>query len=203
MRPVRFFHSPKNAAEHFGLVEPWDLAPNRDIRPTTPIPVVVPDHQGRRAARLFRWGLVPSWAKPDFKTLLINARAETLHYKPSFRDALAKRRCLVAADVFYEWSGPKGHRQAHAFTLAQGGPMALAGLWESWAPPQGGEPLLSCAIVTTRANSLVAGVHDRMPVILAPDAYQDWLDIKSPAQAVIALLEPFPAQAMAVAQATL
>jgi putative SOS response-associated peptidase YedK len=137
----------------------------------------------RRRLALYHWGLVPSWAKdPSFGNRAFNARAEAIEEKPAFRAAVAKRRCLVPADAFYEWkrdpSGPKrARRQPWCFRPADGGPMAFAGLWEAWRPR--GEPdapwLLSCTIITTDANEEVAPVHSRMPVVLEPEMWEEWL----------------------------
>jgi putative SOS response-associated peptidase YedK len=127
---------------------------------------------------LLRWGLIPSWAKdPSIGARMINARAETLAEKPAFRSAFRKRRCLVAADGFYEWQkrgvGPK---QPYRIARRDGGPFAFAGLWERWRDPAEGRDVESCTIVTTGANELLSPIHHRMPVILAPASYGLWLD---------------------------
>jgi putative SOS response-associated peptidase YedK len=127
---------------------------------------------------LLRWGLIPSWAKdPSIGARMINARAETLAEKPAFRSAFRKRRCLVAADGFYEWqqrgTGPK---QPYRIAARNSGPFAFAGLWERWRNPAEGHDVESCTIVTTGANALLSPIHNRMPVILAPESYDLWLD---------------------------
>ena len=128
----------------------------------------------------FHWGLVPSWAK-DLKgaSRLINARAETVAQKPSFRAAFKRRRCLIMADGFYEWHGKKGSKQPYFITLPSNRPLAFAGLWETWKAPGAldDDPAYrSCTILTTAASQAVNALHHRMPVILHPEAYTDWLD---------------------------
>jgi len=139
----------------------------------------------RRRLSVFHWGLVPSWAKdPSFGAKTFNARAEAIEEKPAFRAAVAKRRCLIPADAFYEWkkepsqTGSKRlHRQPWCFRPADGGVMAFAGLWEAWRPRGDDEAewLLSCTIVTTDANEEVAPIHSRMPVVLEPQMWDEWL----------------------------
>lgn len=144
-----------------------------------------------------RWGLVPGWARdPAIGARLINARSETVAEKPSFRKAFERRRCLVPMSAFYEWrkTGRKGG-EPWAFRRADDGPFAVAGLWERWTAQDGGE-LQTCALLTTTPNELIAPVHDRMPVILPPEAYEAWLDAESRPTALTALLVPFPAHAL-------
>ncbi len=126
----------------------------------------------------FNWGLVPHWAKDRTTgTRLINARAETVADKPSFKIAFKRQRCLIPADGFYEWSGPKGQKQPYFFTLHQQAPFAFAGIWEKWkSKDDPGQNYRSCAIITTAASPSVRPIHHRMPVILRPDAYPMWLD---------------------------
>ncbi len=129
-----------------------------------------------RELALVRWGLIPHWVKdPDNFTMLINARAETVREKPSFRAAMRYRRCLVPADGFYEWTGPKGDRQPYLIRPRAGGPMAFAGLWESWMGADGSE-IDSMVIITVEANALVAPLHNRMPAILSPEQFDAWMD---------------------------
>lgn len=124
---------------------------------------------------VLRWGLVPIWAKDQsIGSKLINARCETVTTKPAFRDAFRKRRCLIPADVFYEWKGKPGAKQPYAIARVDGEPMAFAGLWERWKSLEG-EVVRSCTIVTTDANQKVAELHDRMPVILGADDWSRWL----------------------------
>lgn len=178
-----------------GVVIPEGLSPRYNIAPSQSVAVIANNDPGRIA--FFRWGLVPSWAQdPTIGSRMINARAETLAQKPAFRAAYRSRRCLVLADGFYEWRKEGGRKQPFYVRLRSGKPFAFAGLWESWRSPQE-ETLLSCAIVTTNANELVAPIHDRMPVILDPAAYDLWLDPapRSPFD-LQKWLRPYPAQEM-------
>lgn len=142
----------------------------------------------------FRWGLVPHWVDdPDDFPELINARAETVAEKNSFRDAFNKRRCLVLADGFYEWHGERGHKQPYRITRADEEPFAFAGLWETWE--RNGDFLETTTIITTDANDLVEGIHDRMPVILESENESTWLEEDDPDE-LHALLDPFDSGAM-------
>ena len=181
----------------FGFEEQPNVEPRYNVAPTQAVPVVRRGADGKRHYGSLRWGLIPFWAK-DLKigARLINARAETLAEKPSFRNAVKQRRCLIAADGFYEWSGPKGAKQPHRFTLSDGGPFGFAGLWEQWRDPADGSEIESCTIVTCEANEVVRQIHPRMPVILPPDAHETWLDTTRPANDALALLRPYPAEAM-------
>jgi putative SOS response-associated peptidase YedK len=174
---------------------PEGLRPRYNIAPTQEV-AVVPNRPERRL-ELFRWGLVPSWAKdPAIGNRMINARAETLPEKPSFRTALLRRRCLIPADGFYEWKKEGGRKTPMYIRLKSRRPFAFAGLWEVWTPP-GGEPLHTCTIITTAPNDLCAAIHDRMPAILPPDAWARWLAPEPQgAQALVPLLTPFPAELM-------
>jgi putative SOS response-associated peptidase YedK len=182
--------------EHFALDQADEYRPEHNRKPTQAVPAVLRDPQGRRVLRLLRWGLQPGWARPDtFKKPLINARAESVAQKPAFRDAFRTRRCLVPADVFYEWTGEPGSRTPWAFALRDGAPMGLAGLWEGRETSDGWQH--SVCIVTCPANALVAAAHHRMPVILPPDVWAAWLDPATPPDQAGALLLPYPAEAMA------
>ena len=149
--------------------------PRYNTAPTQPVLTVVDDH-GEYRAEFMRWGLIPSWAKdPTIGTRMINARAETLAEKPSFRSALRKRRCLVLADGFYEWRR-EGYKSSPTYVaLKSRKPFGMAGLWETWRAPSG-DLIHSCTIVTTTANRLMEPIHNRMPVILPEDAEAAWLD---------------------------
>ena len=153
-----------------------NLAPRYNIAPTQDILALRLDPAGGgRWLGLLRWGLIPFWSKdPAPGTGLINARAETLAEKPSFRDAFRRRRCLIPADAFYEWKQGGKPKQPYAIRRRDGGVMAFAGLWDRWQPAAG-RPVESCAIVTTRANGVLAPLHDRMPVIIDPDDFALWL----------------------------
>jgi putative SOS response-associated peptidase YedK len=169
-------------AEHFGLAAVPGHAPRYNIAPTQAALVVRETPEGEREAVLLRWGLVPFWAKePSIGSRLINARAEGLVDKPAFRAAFRRRRCLVPADGFFEWRAVAGRRkQPYYVRLAAGGPFAMAGLWEQWRPPEAGEPIATFTIVTTAANAALRPVHDRMPVIVAPADYDEWLSSPNP-----------------------
>ena len=143
--------------------------------PTQPIPVVC-FINGERKFALMRWGLLPSWVKdPKAFSLIINARGENVLDKPAFRAAMKRRRCLVPADGFYEWKAGGARKQPYFIHAKSGEPLALAGLWETWTGPHG-EELDTVAIVTTDANRTLQPMHDRMPVIVAPEAFDLWLD---------------------------
>jgi putative SOS response-associated peptidase YedK len=164
----------------------YNVAPGDDVLAV----VQRPDAEPQGA--LLRWGLVPYWADDpkDLGVKTINARAETVAERPAYRDAFARRRCLILADGFYEWSSGT----PHWITREDGDPFAFAGLWASWRPRDAAdvEPLRSCAIVTTAAAGPVRELHDRMPVILAPDDEQRWLDPQAPAEELHTLLAPRP-----------
>lgn len=158
-----------------------------------------PDKGPRRALGTFRWGLVPSWAKdPAVGSRMINARAEGITEKPAYRAAVARRRCLIPADAFYEWqrrTGPDGRaagRLPHAVRRHDGRPMALAGVWEVWRPRDrpDAEPLRTCAVITTAANGLMAPIHDRMPVVLEPGSWAAWLDPATDMAVIESLMVP-------------
>jgi putative SOS response-associated peptidase YedK len=156
-----------------------ELDPNYNVAPTQEIPVIVIHEDGRHIKKR-HWGLVPFWAKDiSIGSGMINARVETVTSKPAFRAALKQRRCLIPADGFYEWKGKAGNKQPYYFQLPSGEPFAFAGLYEIWedkeAPPEAG-PYKSCTIITTDASESVKDVHNRMPLILKPEAYDAWLD---------------------------
>jgi putative SOS response-associated peptidase YedK len=169
-----------------------EFTPNVDVRPTELNPIVrLNKARDARECALARWGLVPSWAKDlTFGTRTINARAETLETASAFRNAYESRRCLVPASAFYEWSGPKGKRTKWRIVLRDEPLFALAGLWEWWKDRARDDlPVHSYTIVTTDANAALMHIHDRMPVIIAPQDYARWLD---PQQNVSDLLAPYP-----------
>ena len=185
-------------ARMFGVDDAQSLAPRYNIAPSQPVAAarVSPDSGGRELTVL-RWGLVPSWAKdPSAGDRMINARADTVSEKPSFRSAFRRRRCLVPADGFYEWKRVAGRKQPFYVRFRDGRPFAIASLWERWEGPDG-SVLESCALVTTDANDIVSPIHDRMPVILAPKDYALWLDPALQAkEALLPLLCPFPPEDM-------
>jgi putative SOS response-associated peptidase YedK len=162
-------------AELFELEPLTELTPRYNISPTQIVPIVRAEATGRREWATVRWGLIPSWAKDaGIASRLINARAETAADKPSFRSAMKRRRCLVPADGFYEWTATNDGKQPHHIRFRDRRPFAFAGLWESWAP-SGAEPVESCTILTTEANDLIAPLHERMPVILPTTRFDGWL----------------------------
>ncbi|MBD2346547.1 SOS response-associated peptidase [Anabaena subtropica] len=185
-------------AEFFHVQQLLDLEAQYNIAPTqTVVTLLHNPENNKRELRKLHWGLIPSWAKDRaIASKLINARAETVAEKPSFRSAFKQRRCLVVADGFYEWQKQKSKKQPFYFRLQDGQPFGFAGLWEKWKAP-GSEEITSCTIVTTVANELLQPIHDRMPVILAPQDYDLWLDPQEQKlQALQHLLSPYPAAAM-------
>jgi putative SOS response-associated peptidase YedK len=163
----------------FGTQNALDFPPRYNIAPTQPVLIVRRTPQGEREQYLVRWGLIPSWVKdPRDFTTLINARSETASEKPSFRGAFRHRRCLVPATGFYEWTGKPGAKRPHMFRARDGGLIALAGIADHWVGADGSE-LETVAILTTTANATMAPIHDRMPVIIAPEHFDVWLDCRS------------------------
>lgn len=180
----------------FGFPERPNLAPRVNIAPSQEVAAVRLE-DGEAGARRFawlRWGLIPSWAKdPAIGNRMINARAETLAEKPAFRAAFRRRRCLIAADGFYEWTTEQGRKQPYRITLKDGAPFGFAGLWERWDGPGGDGAVESCTIVTTEANERLRAIHPRMPVILAPESFDTWLDPATSTAEAQGLLRPAPA----------
>jgi putative SOS response-associated peptidase YedK len=175
----------------FRYLEQPNFPPRYNIAPTQPI-AVVRMAEGRRQFALVRWGLIPAWVKdPRAFSLLINARGESVNEKPAFRNAMKYRRCLVPADGFYEWKQDSESRRPYFVRLKSGAPMAFAGLWENWMGPNG-EEVETAAIVTTAASRSIAHIHERMPVIVPPEAFDFWLDPKVDAQTAAAVIAPAP-----------
>jgi putative SOS response-associated peptidase YedK len=184
---------PEVIAERFKLVWSPEVLAHYNVAPTQMIPVVRLAAQGRELAFL-KWGLIPSWSKdPSIGTRLINARAETLSDKPSFRNSYRRRHCLVPADAFYEWKAIGNRKQPYCIRMADESLFGMAGLWEHWLSPAG-EAVETCTIITTNANELVGQLHDRMPLIIQPSDYGSWLDASNPKGG--ALLKPFPSDLM-------
>lgn len=176
---------------------PDDLPPRYNIAPSQSVAVI--PNTGDNSVSMYRWGLIPSWAKDlSIGDRMINARAETLAEKPSFRNAYRKRRCLILSDGFYEWKQNPDlkTKQPMYIRMKSGTAFAFAGLWELWRAPDGSE-IRSCTIITTQPNSLLETIHNRMPVILPPAAYEKWLTVedRQPAQ-LDTLLKPYPASEM-------
>ncbi len=192
--------SAQTVAQQFSLLDVEPLIPRYNIAPSQSVAVVrvpVDEGAGRRQLAFLRWGLVPSWAEdPAVGNRLINARAETATEKPAFRAAFRRRRCLVPADGFYEWLRRGRLKQPYFFHLRDNGIFAFAGLWEAW---QGADNsvLESCTVLTTEPNDLMRPIHNRMPVILPPEAYDVWLDPDQQDPATLrALLAPYPSEAL-------
>jgi putative SOS response-associated peptidase YedK len=165
--------------ELFGAMPMPRLAARYNIAPTQPIPIVRQDANGRREMVLVRWGLIPGWSKgPDSRYSMINARLESVAQKPAYRDAFRYRRCLLPADGFYEWKVVDGGKQPYVLRPRDRRPLALAGLWEHWQDEHGNE-IDSCSILVRDANAQVGAVHERMPVTIAPESFDLWLDIRA------------------------
>jgi putative SOS response-associated peptidase YedK len=189
-------------ATAFHLSEVPKLVPRYNIAPTQPVPAILtatPDSE--RQFKLLYWGLIPSWSKdPKIGSRLINARAETVTEKPSFRAAFKRRRCLIVADGFYEWQRLDTGKQPYYIYVGRDRddhpPFAFAGLWEHWESSEGDE-IDSCAILTTKANELMHSIHERMPVILHEADHNVWLDptVQAPDK-LQSLLKPYPSREM-------
>jgi putative SOS response-associated peptidase YedK len=183
-------------AEEFGFEgSSVEIPANYNVAPTQSVATVL-DEDGQRRLEVLRWGLIPPWADdPQIGSRMINARSETAPEKPSFRRAFRERRCLIPADGFYEWQRTNGAKQPFYIHMEDGRPFAFAGLWESWG--RGGEgEIRTCTILTTGANAVVGEIHERMPVIVAPDAYDVWLDPSSERDELTGLLAPYPEDEM-------
>lgn len=187
----------KTIAETFGVAPTLETKPRYNVAPTQEVVTIVTN--GQSHLEWMQWGLIPSWAKDEsIGSKMINARAETLAEKPSFRRLLRSKRCLLVASGFYEWQKENGGKVPFYFTLKNGDPFGFAGLWDTWKGPDG-EPLHTCTLITTQPNALVAPVHDRMPVILLPEARKEWLDTDiHDEDMLLHLLTPYPSDAMAV-----
>ena len=187
------FFSPAEAMRRaFAVEHVPPLEARYNIAPTQPVPVVRELEPGVRSVSLLHWGLVPAWAKDrSIGNRMINARAETLDERPAYRRAFRKRRCLVAADGWYEWQAAAGGKQPWFIRARDGGPIGFAGLWESWRDPGSGDSFESCTIVTKDAPGSIAQIHRRMPAVLEPQAYAAWLSPSGEdVEALSALLGP-------------
>ena len=181
----------------FDLAEAPPIAPRYNIAPTQPVLAVRANpHGGLREATYLNWGLIPFWAKdPKIGSRMINARAETAAQKPSFRAAFKYRRCIVPADGFYEWKKEKDGKQPFLIGMESGDVFGIAGLWEHWE--QDGSVIESCTLLTSEANAWMAPLHHRMPVILEPQDYDEWLDPSvQKADPLLHLVRPFSGAAM-------
>jgi putative SOS response-associated peptidase YedK len=176
-----------------------------NVAPTQPIPIVRL-HEGERQFVLVRWGLLPAWVKdPRAFSLLINARGDSVNDKPAFRNAMKRRRCLIPADGFYEWQKVPGRKNKQPMYIhrADGEPIAFAGLWELWRPPEHKDDdemiVRSCTIITGEPNEKLRPIHDRMPVMLPPSAWAEWLDpTNDDIETLGKLLVPAPARLLEV-----
>jgi putative SOS response-associated peptidase YedK len=184
----------------FRHAEQPNYPPRYNVAPTQPVPIVRMEN-GERHFTLVRWGLIPAWVKdPKGFSLLINARGESVNEKPAFRNAMKRRRCLFPADGFYEWKGEGAAKRPYFARPVQGGPIAYAGLWETWTGPNG-EEMETAAIITTQANAEMAAVHHRAPVIVAPEQFDFWLDCANVDERLAAeVLAPAPNGTMEIYQ---
>jgi putative SOS response-associated peptidase YedK len=193
----------------FGVPEVhFDYRPRYNIAPSQDAPVLAEDQDGRRIG-LLRWGLIPPWADdPAIGSRMINARSETAAEKPSFRAAFGRRRCIVLADGFFEWSRPglagrhtegDGKKVPYWIHLPTQKPFGMAGLWEKWSPAEG-DPIYTFTILTTEANDDLRPIHQRMPVILPPDEYGDWLSLDTSPSHLQEMMAPYSVGVLDVRQ---
>ena len=182
--------SPDELFEEFGIHPPADYQPRYNIAPSQPVMIVGRPQGDTRELATMQWGLVPWWSEDGTGgARSINARAETLLERPTFRDPFLYRRCWVLADGFYEWTGEDKSRQPWRFQRRDNRPFAFAGVWDRWNR-EDGSALFTCAIITTDAGPLVDGIHDRMPVILSRDTRDLWLEPDVHPDRLSALLLP-------------
>ena len=177
--------------EGLNVFDPENLIPRYNIAPSQDVLAVV-QHDALREAAFLKWGLIPFWSKEPKG--FINARVETIDQKAAFSEAFKSRRCLILADGFYEWQKNGKVAQPFYFQMKDQSPFAFAGIWDRWKTESG--PIISCAIITTTANELLAPVHNRMPVMLGPESYDQWLSDDPRFEHLKDLLTPFPAAQM-------
>lgn len=192
-----FALSPELLMEIFGVTVYEPFPARYNIAPTQQVWIIRDTATEGRYLSQVKWGLVPSWAKDAaIGSRMINARCETIHEKPAFRHGIRARRCIIPASGFFEWAATPAGKRPHYLTMRDESPLALAGIWDAWKSPQG-ELLESCSILTTAANSLVATLHDRMPVILHQSEFDLWLDrsVNNPDK-LKRLYQPYPAELM-------
>ncbi|WP_020562175.1 SOS response-associated peptidase [Methylosarcina fibrata] len=193
------YSDPYALSHRFSTEAPLDLPPRFNIAPTQSI-LIIREESNKRQFTLARWGLVPHWAKTiEVGYTSYNARAETVAQKPGYREAFKRRRCLIPADGYYQWQAVAGSKakQPWFIVLRNQLPMALAGLWEEWRSPAG-ENLESCVIIVTEANALLRSIYNRMPVVLAPAHWNDWLELRArDTHRLQNLLKPYPSEEMA------
>jgi putative SOS response-associated peptidase YedK len=178
---------------------PIPFLDNGDVRPTQQVVVLQTDN----VLSLMKWGLVPAWAKdPHIGSKMINARAEGIASKPSFKKPLRFQRCIIPASAFFEWKGNPGAKVKYRIARKDGELFGFAGLYEHWRDPNDGSELGTCTIITTQPNALVAPIHTRMPVMLLPEDEEQWLDPDmSEPEAITSLLRPYPADLMLASRA--
>ncbi len=195
---------PAAVRDRFPVGESVEVRRRYNVAPGDDVLAVTTDREGAPRGELLRWGLVPSWAKsPDTGLKMINARLETVTERPAFRTAFERFRCLIVADGFYEWQAqPSGPKQPFRITRSDQAMFAFAGLWSIWHRPDGSR-LRTCTILTRPANSALASLHDRMPVILAPDAEAAWLDTSTPSPLLDEILSGLPAGGTALTPVSL
>jgi putative SOS response-associated peptidase YedK len=187
--------SPEGLKSTFDIQAPPAMPPRYNIAPTQQVWIIRGSVTGERYLSSARWGLVPHWAKDlSIGNRMINARCETVHEKPAFRQSIHTRRCIVPASGFFEWATTSSGKTPHYVTMRDGTPLAFAGIWESWKTSEG-ENIETCAILTTTANSLMAPIHDRMPVVLHQTEFELWLErpVNNPLQ-LQRLYQPYPAE---------
>lgn len=189
---------PEALARWFGTGIWPDFESRFNIAPSQTVPVVMAAVDGTCEVALVRWGLIPRWSKDrPFKASKFNARAEDAALRPAFREAFARRRCLVPASGFYEWKKVGKGKQPYVIRPTDGNPIAFAGLWERWQ--DGGEAVESLSILTTEANDLLKPIHERMPVILKPEHYSAWLDARRhKPESLLPMLVPYPDEELTI-----
>jgi len=187
--------SPEVLNSTFGVQAPSDISPRYNIAPTQQVWIIRGSATGGRHLSSARWGLVPHWAKDlSIGNRMINARCETVHEKPAFRQSIHTRRCIIPASGFFEWTTTPTGKIPHYVTMRDASPLAFAGIWESWKTSED-ENIETCAILTTTANCLMAPIHDRMPVILHQTEFELWLErsVNNPLE-LQRLYQPYPAK---------
>ena len=189
----------KNLTHHFKLKQAVTLEPRYNIAPSQSV-VIIRESANTQKLSTVRWGLIPHWAREEkIGYRLINARAETVAEKPSFRDAFRSRRCLIPATGFYEWKHEGRMKQPYFIQMKDGDLFAMAGIWETWQSPNG-KTIESCAIITTEANTIVGQIHDRMPAILPVQNYNSWLTPQGNKKSFQDYLKPYPPSEMTAYQ---
>ncbi len=194
------FHSYENIAKHFPfhlVIDDEEMDARYNAAPTQELPVITGDGHVKR----FRWGLIPFWAKESsIGNKMINARAETLIEKPSFRTAFLKRRCIIPVSGFYEWKAAEKGKQPFFIYPSNEGIFAVAGIWDEWSDPETKNVVHSFSIITTEPNELMQGIHNRMPAILRPEDRELWLSPSADPEELLHALRPYPASDMTAYQ---